>query len=270
MWFLDHVHELRTSTPRRRLPTIATAYLVAPPSGGRALVRLWDGETASVPAQPGVYDGISTVSVQVDDHGRPVLVFGPTTSAPVAAPEKSPESRASVPDAPESPKVSKRSTTIYPSASGTFSTKYGTWGSWGASWEGHPYSAGQGSIFGSGPLIGAGFYGNAVKALGASRITSVRVRIIGAAQGTGWTPVLRGTTNGSTPSGAPTYSSTTTATGPSLGWKDTGWVTLPSAMREDLRTGATKGLALVGSSYGVTRGKGTSGLALAIAYEVTA
>ena len=273
MWFLDQVAEVRATTPRHRVPTVATAYLVSPPAAGRAVVRLWDGEEASVPAQPGVYSGISTVSVQVDQHGRPVLVLGPTTPAPVAVPEPAPEEKveqAPLPDTPEEKArtvKATRSKTIYVQDSGTYTSKFGNWRSWGGSWQGHPYSAGQGSIFNSGPLIGAGFYGSSVKALGANKITKGRLRIVGAAQGYGWRPTVRLITNGSKPSGPPSQTGPT-VTGPQLGWKDSGWVDLSAEQLELLRTGAARGVAFVGTSYGVSRGKGTSGLSLSLTYEV--
>ena len=39
------------------------------------MIRLYDGEPTSVPALPGVYDGIATVSVQVDE--RTTVLSGP-------------------------------------------------------------------------------------------------------------------------------------------------------------------------------------------------
>ena len=172
MWFLDHVHELRASTPVVRPPSVATAYLVSPPSGGRATVRLWGGEPASVPAQPGVYSGISTVTVQVDGHGRPVLVLGPTTAAPVADPEEDPADKPSVPDSPEVSRTVTKTATVMPANSGTWNARFGNWGSWGGSWEGHPYTAAQGVFGSSGTLVGAAFYGSAIRALGASETNS--------------------------------------------------------------------------------------------------
>lgn len=273
MWLLDQIYEVESTTrPTRGLPHVATALLVSAPVDGRAVVRLYDGDPTSVPAQPGVYDGITTVSVQVDGQGRPVLVYGPTTPAPVAAPQEPPVAAEPPPDSPEveTGRTRTLSRTVQVTDSGTWSVRFSSWGSWGGSWKGHPYSAGQDEIFNSGTLLGAGFYGSQVKGLGATTITRARLRIIGADQGWGWTPKVRLCTNGSKPSGAPAYASTDVATGPSLAYDADGWVDLTSAQRELLRTGAARGVVLVGDTYGVTRGKGTSGLSLALTYEVPA
>ena len=53
-----------------------------------------------------------------------------------------------------------------------------------------------------------------------------------------------------------------------LAFNADGWVELDVDQREALRTGAARGVALVGTTYGATRGKGTSGLSLSLQYTV--
>ena len=270
MWFLDQVAEVRATTPRRRSTSTATAYLMEPPADGFALVRLWAGEPARVPCQPGVYSGITTVAVQVDERGRPTIVLGPTTPTPVPVPEPDPEVDDAVPDSPEAVRTETRRKTVPVADSGTWSARFSSWGSWGQSWPGHPYSAGQGTVLNSGTLIGAGFYGSTIKALGAKEITRARLRVTSVRQGTApWSPVVQLVAEGSKPSGPPTPVGGT-VTGDPLYWYDDpdGWVDLAAGQREDLRTGAARGVSLVGGSYGVTSGKGTSGLSLSLTYTV--
>src|SRR5690606_15270794 len=149
----------------------------------------------------------------------------------------------SVPDSPEVSRKVTKTVTIYPADSGTWNARFGTWGSWGVSWEGHPYTAAQGTFGGSGTLVGPAFHGSAIKALGADSITKARLRIIGAGQGYGWTPAVRVVTQGSKPAGQPTQTGPT-VTGPSLSYREKGWVDLNADQRELLRTGTGRGVAL--------------------------
>lgn len=240
--------------------TWATAWLYEIDSTrNRALVSVYGSEATWVPAVPSSYAGIGLVHVRMD-ASRPVLVEGPTTSAPVAAPPPSGESPppsstnpAPTPPPPVSsePKYATDSFAIRPTASATWSDKWGRYGAWyGDSSGPATLYQGESAQYGSGRLVAACLYGTQVKALGAVEIISMDVTIIGSGRGTSnvWNPTVQG--SGMTKlSGRPTGIGDSRS-GANISASGSTRITFPEALREGFRTGQMRALRFTGPSYG--------------------
>ncbi|WP_062077666.1 hypothetical protein [Demequina globuliformis] len=138
-------------------------------------------------------------------------------------------------------------TTIQPSDSGTYRNSVNRWNDWNRGRWDFPRALYQGNAYGSGDMTGLAVYGSRIANLGAVEITKATLKLkrndyAGAGAESA---VVRGSTNGSIPGGAPSLTGAT-VTAPSMGKGSTRTVALSSAMREGLRTGSIKGLALVG------------------------
>lgn len=260
---LDDIREVAALTRRTASPQVVTGVLHSM-TGSMATVSLWDGEPSVVPAIPGVYDGITTVHVHVDERGRPVLVAGPSAPAPAGAPPPSPDPA----PPPPPPGQATRTGAVSPTFTGTYRTSgFAGWGKWGESTNGYPYTLMQGSRHSSGTLLGCAVYGSQVSGLGASLIESMVVTV----RSTHWEPfipVLRPAPhrsrpeNGPTPEG-PSVNVGTVAPGGSVK------VALSAEVREGFRTGQWASLVLVGSDHGAVRGRDTAtGMVLSLGYRV--
>ena len=146
--------------------------------------------------------------------------------------------------------------TIRPQWSGTWRSSRSAWDRWNTEQYGGRSDLYQGSAFTSGPLIGLATYGDQLANLGAISIDYVGAALIhnGGSAMPG-PPIIQGAPHGVRPSGAPTPSG------------DTSTGVLTPAMREGLRVGSIKSLALVGSGYFGARGTShPAGMSLAVKY----
>lgn len=227
------------------------AQLLAVDSGtNQAQVSIDGGSAVWLPMLASNYDTATVVAVGFDPLVGP-LVLGPigTQLEPPPAPAPAP--------APDEASTVTDTAVIRPTWSGTWRVIRSAWDRWNVDRYGGRSTLWQGSGFGSGTLVGLATYGSQIVNLRALSIQSVRVNIV-RAYGSG-TVVLQGSPHGSQPSGAPS-SSGSTASGSDN-------IPLPSDVREGMRTGSVRGLALVGSTYlGVAGTSSASGMSLSITY----
>jgi hypothetical protein len=198
-----------------------------------------------------IYSGITTVNVLRDPlgSGSGQLVLGPngTQVTPPAAPPA------------QAPTSVQKTVVIRPSDSGTWSAKWGRFYAWNVGRYGGSTTLYQASFGVSGALSGIAVYGNQLKALGASSIDAITLHVP-LATGSG-TVQVQETSQGSL-SGAPSPSGATAS--------GTGTIALGSTIRNNLRTGATKGLVLVGVAYLAVKGKASAnGMAMTVTYTRT-
>lgn len=242
-----------------RTPVASMSILSRAADGFSMVVQDLGGSPVTVPCNPNaVWDNVLNAWVMRDQFtGRAVFAMCPA-SKPVAAPAPAPT--------PGGGTTVRRTATITPASTGTF------WGGrgWGA------FNAGRGTDIlyqgggdiGVGLLRGAAFYGDRVKALGASKIVSASVRLMGTGYNSGaWQAVIQACAEGSQPGGD------VSLTGGTVGaaMSNTASVDVDvTGMVELMRAGTAGGLALVGSTYGASWGTSRGGaLALSLTYEVT-
>lgn len=238
---------------------IATGYLIdGPGTTRRCTVSVYGSEPIKgVIAASADYTGATTVRVLMD-QGRPVQVLGPAGVLPV--------SQIAPPPTTTPPTAVPASRVILPTASGTWRAIRSAWGRWGVAAD-----TAQGSAGGSGPLVGLAVYGDQIVALGASSITKATLTLVqnpDSGYSTPWSAVVQGSPLGSLPAGAPTSAGTTATVGmPGRGRGTAASAELPADVREALRTGAIKGLTLVGAAYGSALGAGRHGQAWALVLD---
>lgn len=218
-----------------------------------------DGAEFELPFLVGSYGVLPrAVWVTLDDWGTPVLVLGPSAIPDASLPpaETAPPPAASTVQAVVS---------IPAQWSGSWRSSRGAWDRWNTDRYGGRSTLYQGNGYGSGPMIGLATYGDQLVNLGALSIDRVQVavRSVGLASGSP-AVTLQGSGHGSQPGGAPgVFGDTVSGMG--------GLVDLSASMREDLRTGASKALALVGADYSAAAGAGNGdGMALIVTYTRTA
>lgn len=165
------------------------------------------------------------------------------------------------------PTTRQEQVVIRPTWSGSYRASSGQWDRWNTDRYGGRSTLYQGSGRGSGTMRGLATYGTQLRDLGAISIDAITVTMPGA--GLAETPVtivVQGSPDGSQPGGAPS-SSGETASGGQSSTGATAWASLPPSIREDFRTGAVQGLALVGSDYGAVLGTAAAdGMALTVTY----
>lgn len=153
-----------------------------------------------------------------------------------------------------------------PQASGTWRAIRAAWGRWGD-------AADTSQRHGSDPLVGLATFGDQIVALGAASITRAVLTLVQSSTSglsAGWGAVVQGAPHGGIPAGAPTPSGATATIGmPGRGNGTAASGDLPASLRDALRTGAAKSLALVGSDYGTGVGAGRHGQAWALALSYT-
>lgn len=238
-------------TPRMPWVLATVTALTAGPD--RAVVT-WDDRQWTLPFIPAVLTVGAEAWVGLDDWGRPVLVHGPSDDAPPAPPM--------ILTTPAVPARSAQATvTIFPQWSGSYRSGSG-WDRWNTGRYGGRSTLYQGNGFGSGQMKGLATYGDQLANLAAISIDRVRVILRGVGlSGASGPAVVQGSPHGSQPGGAPTSAGETATAGPDES------ALLTAAMREDLRTGRSRGLALVGPNYWAVAGAGnTNGLALEVTY----
>lgn len=220
-----------SSTTRRATVSIAGGPAVALPYGSSALTD--------------ALSGFTTVLVGRNGAGQQYVLCGLGAQTAAAQPPPPP---------PDVPKSVQTTTTIKPTATGTYSAKWGHYYAWELSYG--PNVLWQGNAYGSGVLSGIALYGKQLKALGATSIDAITLHTP-FAHNSG-TVQVQGDTRSSL-SGAPTPSGTTASGGP--------LISLGATLRENLRTGAINALVLVGTDYlavqGLNRG---SGMAMTVTY----
>lgn len=252
-------------------------------TGTRATISIYGSEPITVPCAPSIYTGVDAVHVLMQ-NGRPTLVLGPATP-----PEDDPDPEDSdVPDgpppveedddgdvvAPPAPDRRIRGKLIRPTWSGSYRQSRGTWNSWNT--HDDLTNLYQGSTSSSGTLIGLAVYGTLIRDLGAKSIERVRLTLVSQGRYGYGSPItygVRGASNGTRPSGAPSLTgATSTVAVPGYGQAGkTATLDLPASVCEGMRTGAIRGLALVGSAWGALRGTShAAGMALSIDYTVAA
>lgn len=216
----------------------------------RASVSIDGSQPVWLPYVPGVYTGYTTCLVLCNPSqgGRAVWVLGPVGV----------QSAADTPPAPPAPPSSVTATaTILPTWSGTWRAGQG-WDQWNVGRYGGRSDLYQGNDYGSGVLTGLAVYGDQIVNLSALTITAATVTM-NISNGYG-TPVVQGSPAGTPYPSGPPPSSGATNTG-------TGVVALDPTTCEALRTGAFKGLALVGSGYADVFGTSRpDGMALHLTY----
>lgn len=221
------------------------------PVSQRATVSIDGSQPVALPYSPGVYTGYATALVLCNplEGGRAVWVLSPVGNPDVP-----------IPTPPAPPAAVTATATILPTWSGTWRTVRSAWDRWNVD---RPEYGGratlyQGSDYGSGSLTGLAVYGDQITGLGALSIVSATVNLV-RATGSG-TPTVQGATNGTPyPAGGPSVTGDTAA--------GVGAVPLPVSTCEGLRTGAIRGLALVGGTYAAVFGRSRAdGMALQITY----
>jgi hypothetical protein len=227
----------------------------------RAWVSIDGSQPVGLPYAPGVYTGFTTVAALCNplEGGRAVYVLGPVGVQVVANPDPAAPADPPPPPPPPPPAAVTATATILPTWSGTWSSKWSKWGGWtNGGRYGGALSLYQGDAYGSGSLKGLAVYGDQIANLGALSIVSAIVTVT-VATGSG-SPTVQGSASGTPYPAGPPVSSGAVSSG-------TGPVVLDPSVCEALRTGATKGLALVGTGYCAVYGEGRAdGMALHIEY----
>lgn len=227
------------------LATDTTAYRVQVSIGG--------GQPVWLPTQVPItaYAGAQTVNVIRNPiTGRAEIVAGPC----------GPWTAEGVPTPPgPAAGTQTATTTILPTWSGTWRAT--RWDNWNQTRYGGRSDLYQGNAYGSGPLVGLATYGDQLVGLGATTITAAVLTVERNGSGGAAAVTVQGSSLGTPPAGAPS-SSGDTASSASLAATGKGQIALTAGMREALRTGAAKGLCLVGATYagvfGTSRGDGMS------------
>jgi hypothetical protein len=212
-----------------------------------------DGVSHVIPYVASTYTVGTPVWVGLSDWGVPQLVYGSsdTAAAPTVTPPAPPTSAATV-QVVDQP--------VGAQWSGTYRHNRSAWDRWNGGSYGGYSTLYQGDGFGSGPLTGLATYGDQLVNLGAISIEKIEVtlRSVGLSGASG-PAVVQGSPHASQPAGAPTSSGDTAA--------GDGAAALTATMREAMRTGAVRGLALVGGNYWAVAGAGNgSGMTLLVTY----
>lgn len=253
-------------------PIIAGGRVVSVNSGVGLLKVNTLGGTYDLPYPPGTYAANTAVHVvrSASKLGLPEYVLGPSGSYNAENPGQ-PDGGAGNPA-----QVVTRQTVILPQFTGSWRSNYGRWNDWNPDRYGGRTTLYQGNGFGSGPMVGLAGYGDQILALGALAITRMQTTVYRAdsSSSAAKVPVLQPSPHGGNPGGAPTISPAAAATGPALGINAGAQIDLPAAVFEGFRTGAFKGLAMVGADYAGFSGTPdrapvhADGMALVVDYQI--
>lgn len=204
------------------------------------------GQSAVIPYTNGTYGLGNRVWVALDDWGVPLLLVAASAEATPTEP-------------PVPPDVGGGGTVqatvqISPQWSGSWRSIRGAWDRWNTNRYGGRSTLYQGNGESSGPMVGLATYGDQLANLGATSIDLIRVRLrpVGLSGASG-PATVQGSPHGAQPGGAPALSGDTATEG--NGGVPQG-ADLSPATREGFRTGALKGLALVGANYWAVAGAG--------------
>ncbi|WP_353707599.1 hypothetical protein ABRQ22_17210 [Cellulosimicrobium sp. ES-005] len=215
----------------------------------------WNGAGYTLPFVPATYGTLPRdVWIALSDWGTPVLVHGPSATAPPPPPPPPPD--------PTPGATVQVTQAIAPQWSGTYRHIRAAYDRWNTDRYGGRSTLYQGDAFGSGPLTGLAVYGDQLVNLGAISFDRVAVMLRPVLPGgSGGPPMtVQAAANGTPPSGAPTvFGPTVSGAG--------GWVDLTSDVAEAMRTGGVKGLATVGGNYWAVAGAGNGdGMLLSVTY----
>jgi hypothetical protein len=227
-------------------------------------VVTWDGVSYSLPFMvAGVYAAGQRVYLGLDDAtlGTPAGIFG-------VAPDPLPALAQPYPQTVPSRAQSVTGVTyVTPEWSGTWRVDSAAWNQWqigayglGTLWQGN-------DGYGSGVLTGLATYGSRITDLNATTITDIQVTVRGAdIAATSYPDItLQGSVQGEMPVGAPTLTGDTVVASP--GRSGIVLATLTANMRAAMKSGAVRGLGLVGSGYAAIRGADSAdGMTLKITY----
>ena len=225
------------------------------------------GGTYTLPANSGTYKVGGYVNVERDasSFGVPYLVAGPEGNFAGTDPGEG------LGGSPNPGMVENRQVTIVPQWSGSWTgSKWDNWNTYQDAYGGRA-ALYQGQGYGSPPMRGLAVYGDQIVNLAAQSITKMTVTLDRPASGSGaglGPAVLQASPHGGAyPAGGPAPSGASVSAEIRRGTQVT--VDLPPSMFEAFRTGAAKGLALVGSSYLNLFGADRAGaMALAVQYTV--
>lgn len=236
-----------------REPRIVAALTAIDTVAKRATVTV-DGASHVLPYLPSTYTVGVPVWVDLDDWGVPYLV-----SAPSDIPVPPPPAVSTEPPAPGAATI-QVTQYIGPQWSSTYRHASGKWGDWNRGRYGGTSTLYQGNGFGSGLLTGLATYGDQLVNLGATSIDAIEVALIPVGlSGASGPATVQGSPQGEPPGGAPVGAGDT-ASGDGL-------VALPASIREGMRTGSVRGLALVGGNYWAVAGAGNGdGMVLVVTY----
>lgn len=149
------------------------------------------------------------------------------------------------------PVVESRQVTVGPQWSGSWTgSRWDNWNVYQAAYGGRA-ALYQGQGYGSPPMQGLAVYGDQIVNLGAQQITRMSVTLdrpaSGSGSGSGPAVLQPSPHGGAAPAGGPAPSGASASV--AIGRGTQASIDLPSSVFEAFRTGAAKGLALVGSSY---------------------
>lgn len=216
---------------------------------------------------PGTYEVGGTVHVLRDpwSFGAPYRVAGPEGNFAGVDPGGGSEG------AVNPPVVESRQVTVGPQWSGSYGS--GRWDNWNVYQGSYGGRAAlyQGQGYGSPVMQGLAVYGDQIVNLGAQTITKMTLRFerppSGSGTGTGPAVFRPSPHGGAAPGGGPAAFGDTASVNITRGTSTS--LDLPAGMHEAFRTGAAKGLAMVGGNYLNVYGQDRAGsLALTIQYEV--
>lgn len=235
-------------------------------SGSGELTVTALGEQYVLPYNPGTYVVGTPVHVMRDPQrfGAPVFVQGPQGNFAGAIPS-TPGGGVSNPG-----QTTTRQAVIVPQWSGSWRSGFSRWDTWNTDRYGGRPTLWQGNGFGSTPMTGLATYGDQFANLNAVSFSRMRVNVYrgDTSSSSAKTPVLQPSPHGSKPAGAPTVSGAT-ATGAALTPGALAVIDLPSGVFEAFRTGASKGLATVGTDYAGFLGTSRAdGFAVTVDYQV--
>lgn len=250
------------STPA---PLWRTGTVTAIDSTNNRLTVTVDGTSYTLPHTAGTYTVSGSVVVLMDfATAAGHIVLGPLGNPPAAPPPP-----ATPPPTPIVPTTKTATALIRPTWSGTYRYDRAAWDRWNTDTYGGRSDLYQGASPYSGSLRGLATYGNQITGLGALSIEQIRVTLLsnGAGYNASNVYVVQGSTNGTPPAGAPTASGNTHSSGSIARVGGSGSVLLDATTRESFRTGALKGLVVVGTDYaGLFGTSRADGMALAITY----
>lgn len=231
------------------------------------------GASYVLPYAPGTYASGAAVHVLRSESkfGLPVFVLGPSGNFNHTNPGQ-PGGGGTNPG-----QSVHRQATILPLWSGSWKAAQSRWDSWNTDRYGGRSTLWQGNDFGSGPMTGLVVYGDQIQSLNAVSIDRMQVAVYRADSSSsgGRAAVLQPSPHGSQPPGAPSGAGATAAS-PGLLSGQGALVDLPSSVFESFRTGASKGLITVGSSYAGFSGTPdrapvhADGMAMTVQYTVIA
>lgn len=248
---------------------VQTGMLVSLDTSARTGVVTVAGQDYTLPYLQGAYSTGTLVWVQRNPSkwGQPELVLGSWAPAVAPTPPPPPDP---VPVPPAPPTTQQVTTTIIPQWSGTWRASRSAWDRWNTDRFGGRSDLYQGESFGSGPLSGLATYGDQIVNLGAISIDNMVLALVGNnGSGMAGPAVVQGSPHGSQPAGGPGGSGDIATADMSA--TTIGYMALPGSIREGMRTGAVRGLALVGGSYLGVAGTGTAGsMTLTITYTRSA